>query len=280
MVEIGRINKLTIKRKLDYGAYLDGGESGDILLPKKYIPKKCQPGDEVEVFVYVDREEHLRATTQKPYATVGQFAKLRVVANSSSGAYLDWGLQKDLLVPKREQYAKMEEGKSYVVFVFLDKKTNRITASSKLDKFLDLQSPNYDKGEEVDLFICDKTDLGYKAVVNNSHWGMIYKNEVFQNLHIGQQLKGYIKIIREDLKIDISLQQSGYQRVDNISQSILKTIKNLGGSIAVTDKSPPEDIYSLFGVSKKTFKKAIGALYKKRLITIDTNGIKLAQKLD
>ena len=280
MVEIGRINKLTIKRKLDYGAHLDGGESGDILLPKKYVPKKCQSGDEVEVFVYVDREERLRATTQKPYVTVGQFAKLRVVANSSSGAYLDWGLQKDLLVPKREQHAKMEEGKSYVVFVFLDKKTNHITASSKLDKFLDLQSPNYDEGEEVDLFICYKTDLGYKAVVNNSHWGMVYKNEVFQKLHIGQQLKGYIKIIREDLKIDISLQQSGYQKVDNISQSILKTIKDLGGSIAVTDKSPPEDIYSLFGVSKKTFKKAIGALYKKRLITIDTNGIKLAQKLD
>jgi len=280
MVKIGRINKLTIKRRLDYGAHLDGGESGGILLPKKYVPKKCQPGDEVEVFVYVDREERLRATTQKPYVTVGQFAKLRVVANSSSGAYLDWGLQKNLLVPKREQHAKMEEGKSYVVFVFLDKKNNRITASSKLDKFLDLQSPNYDEGEEVDLFICYKTDLGYKTVVNNSHWGMIYKNEVFQRLHIGQQLKGYIKIIREDLKIDISLQQSGYQRVDNISQSILKTIKDLGGSIAVTDKSPPEDIYSLFGVSKKTFKKAIGALYKKKLITIDTNGIKLVQKLD
>jgi len=280
MVKIGRINKLTIKRRLDYGAHLDGGESGGILLPKKYVPKKCQPGDEVEVFVYVDREERLRATTQKPYVTVGQFAKLRVVANSSSGAYLDWGLQKNLLVPKREQHAKMEEGKSYVVFVFLDKKNNRITASSKLDKFLDLQSPNYDEGEEVDLFICYKTDLGYKTIVNNSHWGMIYKNEVFQRLHIGQQLKGYIKIIREDLKIDISLQQSGYQRVDNISQSILKTIKDLGGSIAVTDKSPPEDIYSLFGVSKKTFKKAIGALYKKKLITIDTNDIKLTQKLD
>jgi len=202
-----------------------------------------------------------------------------VVANSPSGAYLDWGLQKDLLVPKREQNAEMEEGKSYVVFVFLDKKSNRITASSKLDKFLGLQSPNYDEGEEVDLFICDKTDLGYKAVVNNAHWGMVYKNEVFQKLHIGQQLKGYIKTIREDLKIDISLQQSGYQRVDSISKSILKTIKDLGGSIAITDKSPPEDIYPLFGVSKKTFKKAIGALYKKRLITIDTNGIKLARKI-
>jgi predicted RNA-binding protein (virulence factor B family) len=231
------------------------------------------------MFVYADREERLRATTQKPYATVGQFATLQVVANSSSGAYLDWGLKKDLLVPNKEQHAKMEEGKSYVVFVFLDKKTNRITASSKLDKFLSLQPPNYDEGEEVDLFICEKTDLGYKVVVNNAHWGIVYKNEVFQKLRIGQQLKGYIKKIREDLKIDISLQQSGYQRVGNISQNILKTIKNRGGSIAITDKSPAEDIYSLFGVSKKTFKKAIGALYKKRLITIDTNRIKLARKV-
>jgi predicted RNA-binding protein (virulence factor B family) len=280
MVKIGRINKLTIKRKMDYGAHLDGGESGNILLPKKYVPERCQPGDDVEVFVYLDREERLRATTQKPYATVGQFAKLRVVAHSSSGAYLDWGLQKDLLVPKREQHAKMEKGKSYVVFVFLDKKTKRITASSKLDKFLGLRAPNYDQGEEVDLFICDKTNLGYKVIVNNSHWGMVYKNEVFQKLHIGQHLKGYIKIIREDLKIDISLQKTGYKRVDDISQSILKTIKDLGGSIAVTDKSPPGDIYSMFGISKKTFKKAIGALYKKKLINIETSSIKLAKKLD
>ncbi len=275
MAELGRINKLTIKRMRDYGAQLDGGESGDILLPKKYVPKKCQPGDELEVFVYLDKETHLRATTQKPYATVGQFAKLRVVANSPAGAFLDWGLQKDLLVPKTEQHSRMKEGNSYVVFVFIDKKTNRITASSKLNKFLSLQPPNYVEGEEVDLFICDKTDLGYKVVVNNSHWGMVYKNEVFQKVHIGQQLKGYMKAIREDLKIDISLQPSGYKKVGDISQNILKTIKDLGGSIAITDKSPPENIYSLFGISKKTFKKSIGALYKKRLITIDAKGIKL-----
>jgi len=278
MAEIGRVNKLKIKRKRDYGAHLDGGELGDILLPTKYVPKECQPGDEVEVFVYLGGEDSLRATTQKPYATVDQFAKLRVVANSSAGAFLDWGLQKDLLVPKKEQLAKMEEGKSYVVFVFLDKKTNRITASSKLDKFFGLQAPTYNEGEEVDLFIYDKTDLGYKALVNRSHGGMVYKNEVFQKLHIGQNLKGYIKKIREDLKIDLSLQQSGYQRVDDISQTILNTIKDHGGRIAVTDKSPPQDIYSLFGVSKKIFKKAIGALYKKRLIIIDANGIRLTRE--
>ncbi|MEA3548449.1 MAG: S1-like domain-containing RNA-binding protein [Thermodesulfobacteriota bacterium] len=278
MVEIGKINKLTIKRNMDYGAQLDGGESGDILLPKKYVPRKSQPGDEVEVFVYVTSEKRLRATTQQPYATIGQFAKLRVVENTSSGSYLDWGLQKNLFAPKREQQSKMEEGKSYIVFIFLDKKNNRITASSKLNNFISFQSPNYNVGEEVDLIICAKTDLGYKVVVNNSHWGMVFKNEIFQKLHIGQQLKGYIKTIREDLKIDIRLQRPGYQRVDKISQSILTTIKELGGSIAITDKSPPEDIYSRFGVSKKIFKKAIGALYKKRLITIDANAIKLAPR--
>ena len=276
MAQIGRINKLKIKRIRDYGAHLDGGESGDILLPKTQVPKKCRPGDEVEVFVYMAGTGRLRATTQKPDATVGQFAKLRVKANTSSGAFLDWGLPKDLLVPKREQLAKMEEGKSYIVFVFLDEKSSRITASAKLDKFLSQQPPDYDEGDAVDLIIYDRTDLGYKALVNNAYGGMVYKNEVFQKLFIGQQLKGYIKKIRDDHKIDLSLQQSGYQRVDDISRTILNALKSHGGRIAVTDKSPPEDVYALFGVSKKTFKKAIGALYKKRRIIIDANVIKLA----
>lgn len=277
MAQIGRINNLTIKSRRGSGVLLDGGESGDILLPKKYVPGNCQPGDEVEVFVYADSEGRLRATTQEPYATVGQFAKLRVVAKASSGAYLDWGLQKDVLVPRSEQQARMEEGKSYVVFVFLDERTNRVAASSKLEKFLDLKPPNYDEGEEVDLVIYETTDLGYKVVVNNAHGGMVYHNEVFQKLVIGQQLKGYIKKIREDLKIDVSLQKPGYEAVDGISRTILNAIKDHGGRLGLTDKSPPEEIYSLFGVSKKTFKKAIGALYKKRLITIDTDGIKLAK---
>jgi len=259
----------------DYGAHLDGGESGDIILPKRYVPEECRPGDEIEVFVYVNKEDRLRATTQKPFATVGQFAKLRVVANAAAGAFLDWGLKKDLLVPKKEQHARMEAGKSYVIFVFLDEKTRRITASAKLDKFLSLEPPGYDEGEEVDLIIYDKTDMGYKAVVNNAHEGMVYINEVFQKIYIGQQLKGYIKKIRQDGKIDLRLQQSGYQKVDDIARSILKTIKNHGNRMTVTDRSPPEDIYSQFGVSKKVFKQAIGALYKKRLISIDTKGIKV-----
>jgi predicted RNA-binding protein (virulence factor B family) len=276
MAEIGRINKLTVTRTRDYGAHLDGGESGDILLPKRYVPKNCKPGDTVEVFIYVNKEGRLRASAQKPYATVGQFAKLRVAANTPSGAFLDWGLQKDLLVPKREQLTRMEQGKSYFVYVFLDEK-NRIAASARLDKFLGQEPPEYNEGEEVDLIIFDKTDMGYKAVVNSTHWGMIYKNEVFQTLSMGQELKGYIKKIREDHKIDLLLQKTGYQRVDDISRAVLKTIKDQGGRIAVTDKSPTEEIYALFGISKKTFKKAIGALYKKRIITMDTNGIRLAR---
>ncbi len=275
MVKIGRINKLTVTGKQAYGVHLDGGEAGDILLRNKFVPKRCNPGDELEVFVYVDRENHLQATTQTPAATVGQFASLQVVANTSSGAYLDWGLENDLFVPKSEQQDNMKEGESYVVFVFLSERTNRITASSKLTKFLDSQPPNYKEGEEVDLLIHEKTAMGYGALVNRAHAGMIYKNEVFQNLGIGQELKGYIKKIREDQKIDISLQQAGYQRVDAVSQTILDTIKKKGGSVAVTDKSPPDEIYALFGVSKKVFKKAIGALYKKRLVTLDSNGIKI-----
>ncbi|MBU0943925.1 MAG: GntR family transcriptional regulator [Proteobacteria bacterium] len=273
MVQIGKINTLRIKTKQAYGVHLDGGAAGDILLLTKEVPDACQPGDTVEVFVYRDREEHLRATTQKPYATVGQFALLQVITNSPSGAYLDWGMGIDLFVPKSEQQDTMREGKSYVVFVFLSEKNNSIIASSKLDKFLGLQPLNYKEGNAVDLIIFDKTDLGYKAVVNSAHAGMLYENEVFQKLLPGQQLKGYIKKIREDLKIDLSLQQPGYQGVDAVSQNILETIKEHGGSIPITDKSLPEEIYSRFGVSKKVFKKAIGSLYKKRLITIDSSGI-------
>jgi len=276
MIQVGKINKLLIKEVQGNSIHLDGVESGDILLKERYAAKKYQPGDEIEVFVYVDREQRLLATIQKPYALVGEFAKLRVVATSPAGAFIGWGLKDDLFVPKSEQQNNMREGKSYVVFVFLSDKTNRITASSKLDKFLNLQPPQYKEGEEVDLIVYAETDLGYNAVVNNSHIGMIYENEVFQKLVVGQRLKGYVNKIREDLKIDLRLQQTGYQRVDDISQTIFNTIRDNGGTVAVTDKSPPEDIYALFGVSKKVFKKAVGNLYKKRLIVIDTGGIRLA----
>ena len=207
---------------------------------------------------------------------VGEFATLQVVANSAAGAFMDWGLDSDLLVPRSEQQENMREGASYVVYIFLNDKNNRIIASSKLDKFLGLQPPQYAEGEEVDLLVYAETALGYSAVVNGAHAGMIYRNEVFQELAIGQRLQGFVKKVREDGKIDLRLQQTGYQRVDGIAQTILDTLKDSGGTVAVTDKSPPKDVYALFGVSKKVFKKAIGALYKKRLIVIDNTGIKLA----
>jgi hypothetical protein len=275
MARLGRINKLTVKRTREYGVHLDGGESGDVILPSREVPEDCQPGDEVVVFVYKDGEDRLRATTMKPLATVGRFATLKVVEVTASGAYLDWGLQSDLFVPKSEQLVQMVKGREYVVFVFLDEKTERIIASSKLEKFLDRQPPDYAEGEEVALLIYDQSELGYKAVVNQTHGGILYKNEVFRRLTIGQELTGYIKKVRADQKIDLCLKQPGYQGVKDISQTILEIIKARGGRIAVTDKSPPEEIYALFGVSKKTFKKAIGTLYQKRLLTIDPEGITL-----
>ncbi len=274
MVQIGRINTLVIKRMRDYGVHLDGGDSGDILMPISDVPEGCRQGDEVEVFVYVNKEDHLRATTRRPRVTVGQMAGLRVKAITPSGAYLDWGLEKDLFVPKSEQIETMKAGRSYVVFVFLDHKTNRITASAKLDRFLSMEPPDLAEGDEVDLVVYEQSELGYKAVVNHAYRGMIYQNEVFQKLFIGQQLKGYIKKIREDYRIDLILQKPGYGGIDQISRAILKTIRDHGGRIALTDKSEPEEIYALFGVSKKNFKKAIGALYKKRLVTIDASGIR------
>jgi predicted RNA-binding protein (virulence factor B family) len=276
MIQIGKMNTLSVKSMDGDGIHLDGGDSGDVLLKGKYGSQKLQVDDQIDVFVYVDREQHLLATTHKPYVMVGEFAKLRVAATSTAGAFLGWGLEDDLFVSKSEQQNSMRKGKSYAVYVFLSEKTKRITASSKLDKFLDQQPPEYAEGQEVDLLVYAETDLGYSAVVNSSHVGMIYENEVFQKLAIGQRLRGYIKKVRDDLKIDLRLQQAGYEKVDDISQTIFNTIKGCGGMVAVTDKSPPEDIYALFGVSKKVFKKAIGALYKKKLIIIDNDGIKLA----
>lgn len=275
MVQIGKINRLSIK-EIEAGVpQLDGGEVGDILLKDRHPGRKYRLGEEIDVFVYLDREQRLLATTQKPYAIVGDFAKLTVVATTQAGAFLGWGLDDHLFVPKSEQQDNMRQGKAYVVYVFLSEKSNRITASSKLNKYLSKQPPGYAEGEEVELLIYNKTELGYGAIVNSSHAGMIYENEVFQKLVIGQRQKGYIKKVRDDFKIDLRLQRTGYRAVDDVSQNILNTLKDCGGKVAVTDKSPPEDIYDLFGVSKKVFKKAIGALYRQKLVMLDTDGIKV-----
>jgi predicted RNA-binding protein (virulence factor B family) len=275
MVEIGKINTLEVVRETDNGLYLDGRELGEILMPKKFITDEVRTQGWADVFVYSDSEDRLVATTEKPFAMVGEFAFLKVVAISKFGAFLDWGLPKDLLVPFREQKADMVEGRSYLVYLFVDMLTKRIAATAKLDKYLDNTPPEYEHGDEVQLLIAEETDLGYKAIVNDEHWGMLYKNQLYQTLYPGQKTMGYINKVRDDEKIDLLLEKPGYEKVDAISQKILNELKQNRGFMAVSDNTSPEMINAMFGISKKNFKKAIGSLYKKRLITFDSDGIRL-----
>lgn len=275
MVEIGKYNTLKIVKDLDFGVYLDGSDGLEILLPARYVPKNVKPGDEVEVFIYHDNEGRLIATTAKPLATVGEFKFMEVKSVNNTGAFLEWGLMKDLLVPFKEQKMPMREGKWYLVYVHQDHITKRIVASARIDKYLDNVIPDYTFNQEVDLLVADETEIGYKVIINNLHWGLLYRNEVFRRLEKGEELKGYIKEVREDEKIDVSLTPMGYQKVDGIAGTVLESLKAQGGFIAVHDKSEPDVIYSLFRCSKKAFKQAIGALYKQHLIALENDGIRL-----
>ena len=274
MLNIGKINQLNVVKIQGVDVYLDNGTSGKVLLADKKMSANCQVGDALAVFVYVDSEGHLAATTKMPLAQVDDIAWLKVVSLNYVGAFLDWGLPKDLLVPFSEQHHEMEVGKSYLVKVFLDDK-NRIAATTKIDRFITDESVDFEAGQKVSLIIADKTELGIKAIVNNTHWGMLYQNELFQPVKRGQKLDGYIKQIREDHKIDLILHQPGYGKVVSLTDNILIKLKENDGVLMLSDKSPPEAIYATFGVSKKVFKQAIGALYKKKLISLDKNGIKL-----
>ncbi|SEF46535.1 MULTISPECIES: CvfB family protein [Parabacteroides] len=277
MVEIGKYNTLRIVKDLDFGVYLDGGNDLEILLPARYVPKNVKPGDEVEVFIYHDNEGRIIATTAKPLALVGEFQYMEVKSVNNTGAFLNWGIMKDLLVPFKEQKMPMREGKWYLVYVRLDHVTGRIMASARIDKFLNNTPPLYEHNQEVDLLVAEETEIGYKVIINNSHWGLIYHNEVFRRLEKGEHLKGYIKDVREDEKIDVSLTPLGYKKVEGITGTILESLKAQGGYIPVHDKSEPDVIYSLFRCSKKAFKQAIGALYKQGLISIEENGIRLKE---
>lgn len=277
MIEIGKYNTLKIVKDLDFGVYLDGGNELEILLPARYVPKNVKPGDEVEVFIYHDNEGRLIATTAKPLALAGEFQFMEVKSVNNTGAFLEWGLMKDLLVPFKEQKMPMREGKWYLVYVHVDHVTNRIVASARIDKYLDNVMPDYSFNQEVDLLVADDTEIGYKVIINNLHWGLVYHNEVFRRLEKGERLKGYIKEVREDEKIDVSLTPLGYQKVGGIAGVILESLKAQGGYIAVHDKSEPEIIYSLFRCSKKAFKQAIGALYKQQLIALEQDGIRLIE---
>ena len=278
MIAIGKFNQLKIIKQHAREVYLDGGESGDILLQATDAPKDCKIGDELNVFVYVDAKDELHATTRIPLAQVDDVAWLKVVSVSQAGAFLDWGLTKDLLLPFSEQTQKVNEGRSYLVKVFLDE-SNRIAASMVLDDFIQDEAFYLKEGQKVDLIIADETDLGTKAIINNEFWGILYRNELFQKLRKGQKTTGYIKKVREDNKIDLVLQIAKYaDKVDSVTEKILFKLKSQGGTMLITDKSPPDVIYSAFGVSKKVFKQSVGTLYKKRIISIDKNSISLIDK--
>ena len=278
MALIGRYNSLQIVKHTHFGLYLDGAQDGEILLPNRYIPKDVPTEDEdwLNVFVYLDSEDKLLATTEKPKVQVGEFASLKVVEVNSIGVFLDWGLPKDLLLPYSEEKRTLQAGDYCVVHVYLDKHTRRITATARLDRYLDKTPANYSVGQEVDLLVAEATDMGFKAIINNKHWGLIHKNEVFKFLRPGKQEKGFIKEIRADGNIALSLQPVGVEAAGSLNAKILAKLRENGGTLPVSDKSDPQVISGLFGVSKGNFKKAIGGLYKQGQIVIHADRIDLA----
>ncbi len=277
MATVGRYNTLKVLRETSSGYFLDGEELGDILLPGKYAPKGMQEGEEIEVFLYFDSEDRIIATKDEPYCEVGEFALLEVVEVNEIGAFLNWGLQKDLLAPFREQKVKMEPGSWHVVYVYIDEQTNRIAASAKVDKYLGKEPAPYKPGEEVELFIYGPCPLGYNAIINNSHWGMLYSSEVFQPLNRGEHITGYISKVREDGKIDVSLYPAGKKKAETSSELIVEFMKRNDGFMKFTDKSPADEIYETFGISKKNFKMSLGKLYKERLVKLSPDGVRLAE---
>lgn len=274
-IELGKFNKLEVVKEVEFGMYLDGGEEGEILLPLRYVPEECKVGDKLNVFIYLDNEERLVATTLTPLVQVGQFACLEVAWVNQYGAFLDWGLMKDLFVPFREQKLKMQVGRKYVVHAHLDDESYRIVASAKVERYLSKERAAYQPGEEVEILIWQKTDLGFKAIIEHQYGGLLYENEIFRPLQAGMTLKAYVKQVREDGKIDLMLQKPGAGKVEDFAVTLLEYIREQGGTISLNDKSPAEDIYAVFGVSKKTFKKAVGDLYKKQLVILEDNKIRI-----
>ncbi|MBS1637435.1 MAG: GntR family transcriptional regulator [Bacteroidetes bacterium] len=278
MIHIGKTNNLTIIRDTPVGMYLGENEAQVVLLPKKYIKPEFKVGDQVDVFIYKDSEDRLVATTLEPYAEVNQFAHLNVSEVSRVGAFLDWGLEKDLFVPFKEQKKRMEEGSSYVVFVYLDEVTQRVVASSKINKFISNEVLTVEVGQEVDLLVYDRSPMGYNCIINGDHKGLLYNNEIYSNIQVGDQLTGYIKTIRENNLIDLSLQKLGFKNVLSSTDIILDYLHRHEGFVALSDKSSPEEILKVFSMSKATFKKSIGVLYRQRKVRIGDDGVHLLKE--
>ena len=275
MIKIGNLNTLKVLKLVDFGAYLDGGNNIEILLPSRYIETPLQVGDPIDVFIYTDSEDRLIATTESPLIKVGEFAYLKVKQVTQYGAFMNWGLSKDLLVPFREQRRRMKEGEEYFVYAYLDDTTKRIVASSKIEKFLGNKFPCYKNGDTAEIIIYSQTEIGYKAVVDNLYHGMLYYNEIFQDINIGDKLNAYIKNIRPDGKIDLTLSDKAITRISLLSDKIYHWLTMHGGETSICDNSNPEIIKETFACSKKDFKKAIGLLYKGQRIDISDNGIKI-----
>jgi len=276
LASVGKSTALRIVKTVSIGVYLDGGALGEILLPGRYVPPRAKPGDEIPVFLYFDSDDRLIATTETPLAQVGDFAWLKVVEVNPVGAFLDWGLPKHLLVPYREQGSpRLRAGRSYCVFIYLDAASRRIAASARLGRFFDDSPAPYVPGQEVGLLICEPTELGWKAVIDNARPGILYRNEVFREVEPGMRCRGYIHKVREDGKIDLRLDPPGYGKVALLAEAILVVLKENGGFLPVGDRSTPEEIGALFGASKKSFKMALGALYREHRIALEPGGIRI-----
>ncbi|PSR56368.1 GntR family transcriptional regulator [Adhaeribacter arboris] len=279
MVAIGDYNELEIAKEVDFGVYLDS-EDGEILLPAKYVPEDARVGDRLRVFIYRDSEDRMIATTLEPQAKVGDFAALQVKDTNQYGAFLEWGLEKDLFVPFQNQRDKMQTGRRYMVYIYLDDSSDRIVATAKYEKYLQKEVKDLTEEQEVNLLVAGFTDLGFKVIVDNKYLGMLYKNEVFRELPIGEQTKGYIKKIREDQKIDVTLQRAGFGEVKDAAQVILEKLQAANGSLSLSDNSHPDEIYQMLGMSKKTFKKAIGTLYRQGQVLLHDQSISLSNQIE
>ncbi|MFW1676722.1 S1 RNA-binding domain-containing protein [Pontibacter sp. JAM-7] len=276
MASLGRFNTLRVSKVKDFGVYLKAGELGEILLPRSQCPDNLDIGDSVRVFVYLDSDDYLIATTQRPLACVGDFAMLRVAEVNDTGAFMDWGLSKQLLVPYSEQKPRpLTVGKRYLVHLYIDSASERIVGTTKIDRFIDKTPVDYKVGDAVDLVIANRTELGQKAIINQQHWGLIFHSDMLQTLYPGQRTQGYIKELRDDGKINLSLQKPGYSRVVDTTEKILEMLEEQEGYLPVHDKSSPETLFQLFGISKKAFKMAVGALLKQGKIELCQGGIRL-----
>lgn len=275
-MKLGVVNTLTIDRKTRVGLFLTDGTT-DVLLPNKYVPKEYEIGDEIAVFVYLDHEERLVATTLKPYINLNEFAWLQVSYVNQFGAFVNWGLEKDLFVPFREQARKMEVGKRYMIYLFIDEKTNRLVGSSRIDHFLDNENLTVTEGDEVVVLVSHITDLGANVIINNKHKGLVFSNDMYDTISPGKKLTAFIKTIRPDGKIDVTLQKTGTEGIEDQTQIVLNELRANKGFLGLNDNSHPEEIKTVLKMSKKAFKKAVGNLYKNRLIVMEENGIRLVK---